>query len=155
MPFYFTFQVHKSQTTISIMNSQMNNRGDEEYWSNEEDKEDMERRIASCDRRIAIINGGGHNEVEKKLVFHSICISGIKTEKLIYTSILNPNTNKEIYKMLLAKYDELMRETYDLGGELVREDIWGEGNYVGYCKGSLDYRKYIWEVCSIEYGEEL
>ena len=133
----------------------MNNRGDEEYWSNEEDKEDMERRIASCDRRIAIINGGGHNEVEKKLVFHSICISGIKTEKLIYTSILNPNTKKEIFKLLLAKFDEVMNNTYNIGEELVREGKWGEGVYIDYCKGSLDYRKYIYKMCCYGYGKKL
>ena len=117
-------------------------------------EQEIKLAIDKCDRRIGNINRE-EQRVGFKEEFNSICISGIKTEKLIYTSILNPNTNKEIYKMLLAKFDELMRETYDLGGELVREDIWGEGNYVGYCKGSLDYRKYIWEVCSIEYGEEL
>ena len=32
----------------------------------------------------------------------------VKTEKLIYTSLRNTNSKKEIFKLLLAKFDELI-----------------------------------------------
>ena len=78
-----------------------------------------------------------------------------KTEKLIYTSLLNPNTNKEIFKMLLAKYDELLSISYDLSGNRVRENDAGEGEYIDYCKRSLVQREYIREMCCLGYGEDI
>jgi hypothetical protein len=114
--------------------------------------------IERCDRRIGNINRISNipeKKNERKEEFNSICISGLKTEKLIYTSFLNPNTKKEIFKLLLAKFDEVMNNTYNIGEELVREGKWGEGVYIDYCKGSLDYRKYIYKMCCYGYGKKL
>ena len=117
-------------------------------------EQEIKLAIDKCDRRIGNINRE-EQRVGFKEEFNSICISGIKTEKLIYTSILNPNTKKEIFKLLLAKFDEVMNNTYNIGEELVREGKWGEGVYIDYCKGSLDYRKYIYKMCCYGYGKKL
>mgnify|MGYP001095725970 FL=1 len=77
-----------------------------------------------------------------------------KTEKLIYNSTLNSNSNKEIFKMLLAKYDELLSNSYDITENLVRTGIMGEGEYIDYCKRSLVQREYIRRMCCLGYGED-
>jgi hypothetical protein len=115
-------------------------------------EEDIKLAIAKCDKRIASL----HREQQKvglPVGLGTICLSGVKTEKLIYTSILNPNTNKEIFKLLLAKFDELVNNTYDISGDMVREGKWEEGRYIDYCKESLDHRKYIYRMCCIGYGK--
>jgi len=117
-------------------------------------EQEIKNAIDKCDRRIGNINRE-EQRVGCKEEFNSVCISGIKTEKLIYTSILNPNTKKEIFKLLLAKFDELLSNTYDLGGELVRGEKWEEGVYIEYCKESLDFRKYIYKMCCYGYGKKL
>tara|TARA_R110002126_G_scaffold285425_1_gene435755 strand:- start:347 stop:718 length:372 start_codon:yes stop_codon:yes gene_type:complete len=116
-------------------------------------EQEIKLAIDKCDRRI-----GNINREEQRLgmdLCSSICISVIKTEKLIYTSILNPNTKKEIFKLLLAKFDELVNNTYDISGDMVREEKWEEGVYIDYCKESLDYRKYIYKMCCYGYGKKL
>ena len=116
-------------------------------------EQEIKLAIDKCDRRLASIN-----REEQRLgrdLCSSICISVIKTEKLIYTSILNPNTKKEIFKLLLAKFDELVNNTYDISGDMVREEKWEEGVYIDYCKESLDYRKYIYKMCCYGYGKKL
>jgi hypothetical protein len=116
-------------------------------------EQEIKLAIDKCDRRI-----GNINREEQRLgmdLCSSICISVIKTEKLIYTSILNPNTKKEIFKLLLAKFDELVNNTYDISGDMVREGKEEEGVYIDYCKESLDYRKYIYKMCCYGYGKKL
>jgi hypothetical protein len=82
-------------------------------------------------------------------------LSLVKTEKLIYTSLLNPNSNKKIYKILLAKFDELMGLSYEIGSDLVVEGVITEGYYIEWCKDSLPLREYIRVCCSMGYGERL
>ena len=78
----------------------------------------------------------------------------VKTEKLIYTSLRNTNSKKEIFKILLAKYDELMGISYDISGNMVRNGIIVEGDHIDYCKSSLDQREYIRKMCCVGYGED-
>ena len=78
----------------------------------------------------------------------------VKTEKLIYTSLRNTNSKKEIFKILLAKYDELMGISYDISGNMVRNGIIVEGDHIDYCKNSLDQREYIRKMCCVGYGED-
>jgi len=84
-------------------------------------------------------------------------LSLVKTEKLIYTALLNrnPNSNKKIYKILLAKYDELMGLSYEIGSDLVVEGVAPEGYYIEWCKDSLPLRENIRICCSMGYGGEL
>jgi hypothetical protein len=78
----------------------------------------------------------------------------VKTEKLIYTSLRNTNSKKEIFKMFLAKYDELLSNSYDISGNMVRNGIIVEGDHIDYCKNSLDQREYIRKICCVGYGED-
>ena len=136
--------------------------------------------IASCDERIAslqekIDNWKGYkgvmglmenlfsNEDDKNVFRYAPEMDNVrndensmklvKTEKLIYTSLRNTNSKKEIFKILLAKYDELMGISYDISGNMVRNGIIVEGDHIDYCKNSLDQREYIRKICCIGYGE--
>jgi hypothetical protein len=136
--------------------------------------------IASCDERIAslqekIDNWKGYkgvmglmenlfsNEDDKNVFRYAPKMDNVrndensmklvKTEKLIYTSLRNTNSKKEIFKILLAKYDELMGISYDISGYMVRNGIIVEGDHIDYCKSSLDQREYIRKICCIGYGE--
>ena len=136
--------------------------------------------IASCDERIAslqekIDSWKGYkgvmglmenlfsNEDDKNVFRYSPKMDNVrndensmklvKTEKLIYTSLRNTNSKKEIFKILLAKYDELMGISYDISGNMVRNGIIVEGDHIDYCKWSLDQREYIRKICCIGYGE--
>ena len=136
--------------------------------------------IASCDERIAslqekIDNWKGYkgvmglmenlfsNEDDKNVFRYAPEMDNVrndensmklvKTEKLIYTSLRNTNSKKEIFKILLAKYDELMGISYDISGNMVRNGIIVEGEHIDYCKSSLDQREYIRKICCVGYGE--
>ena len=137
--------------------------------------------IASCDERIAslqekIDNWKGYkgvmglmenlfsNEDDKNVFRYAPEMDNVrndensmklvKTEKLIYTSLRNTNSKKEIFKILLAKYDELMGISYDISGYMVRNGIIVEGDHIDYCKNSLDQREYIRKICCVGYGED-
>ena len=136
--------------------------------------------IASCDERIASLqekldSWKGYkgvmemcenlfsNEDDKNVFRYSPKMDNVrndensmklvKTEKLIYTSLRNTNSKKEIFKILLAKYDELMGISYDISGNMVRNGIIVESDHIDYCKSSLDQREYIRKICCIGYGE--
>ena len=108
----------------------------ENLFSNEDDK--------NVFRNLPEMRSEKHYENSMKLV---------KTEKLIYTSLRNTNSKKEIFKILLAKYDELMGNSYDISGNMVRNGIIVEGEHIDYCKKSLDQREFIREICCVGYGE--
>ena len=143
-------------------------------------KQVLYKLIASCDERIAslqekIDSWKGYkgvmglmenlfsNEDDKNVFRYSPQMDNVKnydnniklvkTEKLIYTSLRNTNSKKEIFKILLAKYDELMGISYDISGNMVRNGIVVECEHIDYCKSSLDQREYIRKICCIGYGE--
>jgi hypothetical protein len=151
---------------------------EEEEWNTAWDKKHAQKviklRIASCDERITSFQEKiklAKVNIRELLQLGSLLPNAIlqpllnivendenniqlfKTEKLIYNSLLNPNTNKEIFKMLLAKYDELLSNSYDICGNMVREGN-PEGEYIDYCKRSLVQRKYIRKMCCLGYGED-
>jgi len=82
-------------------------------------------------------------------------LSLVKTERLIYTALLNPNSNKKIYKILLAKWEELTGLSYEILSDLVVAGVIPESKYIGYCKDSLEYRENMRICCSMGYGERL
>tara|TARA_R110002126_G_scaffold51816_1_gene141501 strand:- start:100 stop:549 length:450 start_codon:yes stop_codon:yes gene_type:complete len=143
-------------------------------------KQVLDKLIASCDERIASLqekldSWKGYkgvmemcenlysNEDDKNVFRYSPKMDNVrndensmklvKTEKLIYTSLRNTNSKKEIFKILLAKYDELMGISYDISGNMVRNGIVVESKHIDYCKSSLDQREYIRKICCIGYGE--
>tara|TARA_R110002126_G_scaffold291184_1_gene450794 strand:- start:808 stop:1437 length:630 start_codon:yes stop_codon:yes gene_type:complete len=168
-------------------------RGDEEYWSNEEQEEEewerkveeakqtIDERISRCDEKITRHQENiavGKENIGKLLLLSSLLPEAVlkpllqphldivkndenaiqlyKTEKLIYTTLKNPNfTKRKIFKMFFAKYDELLSNSYDISGNNVRAGNMEEGEYIDYCKRSLVQREYIRKMCCYGYGEEL
>ena len=119
--------------------------------------------IASCDERINSIQEHGkllrtpdfsiepkyqnvinRNENSMKLV---------QVEKMIYKAVANKNTPRQLFSKLLSKYDDLLRISYDLSNNMVIDGLMTEGNYLEFCKNSLDQREYIKDACL--YGETL
>lgn len=120
--------------------------------------------IRSCDERISSIQ----KKLNEWIVYSKVlCIASfeletkyqdkiknyenniklIKTEKIIYNALLKGNS--ELFPKLLARYDELMGLSYDLSGNMVITGLFVEGDYLDYCKKSLDQREYIRTICSI------
>ena len=77
----------------------------------------------------------------------------VRTEKLIYKAIIANKPNKAIYTILLAKYDELMSDSYEMSGNMVNNDIAKEGDHLRYCERSLKQREFIKKLCF--YGAKL
>ena len=134
--------------------------------------------IASCDERIASVQVklnawkpyemmmGLMEEIHKgedKKVFseaphreetknYENSIKLINVEKMMWNALKNKNARKEIFKHILAKYDELMVVSYDMSGNMVFNEIVKEGDYLSYCKESLDQREFIRKMCCVGYG---
>ena len=72
----------------------------------------------------------------------------VKVEKLIIKALSNTNSKRDIFKALLKKYDDLMCLSYDISGNLVETGLVLEGEYIDYCKSSLDQREFIRDMCS-------
>ena len=135
--------------------------------------------IASCDERIASVQSKLDNweaykgvmglmanlyklEEDKKVFSEAPQLDNvksyennialIKTEKLLYTALGNPKTKKGLFKVILAKYDDLLGLSYDLAGNMVLNGIELEGTYLEYCKESLEQRDYIKKMCWVGNG---
>ena len=92
-----------------------------------------------------------NNKYFDKIKNYENSIKLIQTEKLIYNALKNPNSMRELFPKLLKKYDDLMGLSYDLSGNMVITQLVKEGDYLEYCKQSLDQREYIRKLCL--YGE--
>jgi len=136
--------------------------------------------VADCDKRIASlqtkINGwkmysgvlslasGLYDKEEDKSVFkmedkntekirnYENNIQLVKVEKLIYQT-LGKGAKGVIFQKLFQKYSDLMASSYDISGNMVRLAGISEGEYLEYCKESLQQREYIQALCL--YGEKL
>lgn len=76
-----------------------------------------------------------------------IVIKIAKLEILVIKNIINPNTNKRIYPLLLEKYDALLNEDYEIRQQLVQDDDMDEDDYRLHCKKSMDVRNIIKTIC--------
>jgi hypothetical protein len=137
--------------------------------------------IASCDERIASVQSKLDNwkpyagvmglmaeiydKDEDKKVFtespqldnvknYENDIKLIKVEKMMWNAFKN-NGKKEIFKHILAKYGELMIVSYDISGNMVMNGIAPEGEYLDYCKQSLEQREFIRKMCCVGYRGHL
>ena len=126
-------------------------------------REDLESSFTSCDKRIAalhdkvsfwkVLNLVGLSMKYQELINdHENIIKMIKTEKLIYTALANPNSARAIFPKLLAKFDELLSGALDHRSKLVTTGFKQEGEYLDFCKAALENREYIKLLC--RYGEE-
>jgi len=132
--------------------------------------------LEDCDKRIARLTDGLNHIERKEFIFlqmlrlaqseeeNKICDSlkndpnlklnaenGLKlvrVEKMIYVA-LTKKGNNAIFPILLVKYDDLMRESYQLGEDRVQEGL-KEDSYLNYCADSLGQRNYIKALC--DYG---
>lgn len=104
-----------------------------------------------CDKRISNITSNISNITSK--MGESDCKLGlgilafVKVEKLIFTSCLNPNTKEEIFKLLLAKFDELICNSLEVMESMVRDDEMNEGDYLNNCKEWGKEREKIRKIC--------
>ena len=117
----------------------------------------IQRCIVSCDERMescqakvlrAMVRGlltDDKGEAET-MVNHSQSIEILKTEKLIYLSLLKTNNNR-IFPLLYAKYCEQVTESLILG------ETWfdKQQDYLEYAKQIKKQMKYIEMIC--KYGE--
>ena len=141
----------------------------------------VDKCIASCDEQIVAIQKKVHNMkpyiigqmVMMKLYdweeYVKVCkeapkldkvrdyendIKLIKVEKMMWNALKN-NRHRVIFKHILSKYDELMCLSYDIAGNMVLNGIQVEGEYLDYCKSSLDQREFIRKMCSFGYRGHL
>jgi hypothetical protein len=77
----------------------------------------------------------------------------VKVERLIFASILNPNSKKEIFKLLLAKFDELICNSLEEMETFVRDDEMNEGEYLVNCKLWGKEREKIRKICIYEIND--
>ena len=143
--------------------------------------ESLNECIASCDKRIASVQSKLDNwkpydgvmglmaklydKDEDKNVFtespqldnvknYENNIKLIKVEKMMWNAFKN-NGKKEIFKHILAKYDELMIVSYDISGNMVMNGVAPEGEHLDYCKQSLEQREFIRKMCCVGYRGDL
>ena len=135
----------------------------------------VDKCIASCDEQIVAIQKKVHNMkpyiigqmVMMKLYdweeYVKVCkeapkldkvrdyendIKLIKVEKMMWNALKN-NRHRVIFKHILSKYDELMCLSYDICSNMVMNGIQAEGDYLDYCKSSLDQREFIRKMCCV------
>lgn len=135
--------------------------------------------IASCDERISSVQSkldswklygsilslasGCYTKEEDKAVFnmedknaekmknYENNLQLIKVEKLVYQA-LGKEGNNAIFPKLFQKYSDLMANSYDISGNMVRLEGMEEQEYLEYCASSLKQREYIQKLCL--YGEK-
>lgn len=106
--------------------------------------------LVDCDERIANIKyQSQRTHCSSKLKENGENgIKLVKVEKMIIIALTKVGNNA-IFPRLLVKYDDLMRESYQLADDRVQEGI-KEDLYLKYCADSLEQRKYIKTLC--DYG---
>ena len=100
-----------------------------------------------CDKRVSTITYKMGDMSEKDCKLGVGILAFVKVEKLIFTSLLNPNTKEEIFKLLLAKFDELICNSLEMMESLVRDDEMNEGEYLVNCKVWGKEREKIRKIC--------
>ena len=107
--------------------------------------------MKTCEFVLGLVDLEMNEKYVEKIKNYENNIQLIKTEKLLYTFLSNPQTEKTMFPLILKKYDELMGISYDLSGNMVISGLNPEGDHLEYCKASLSQREYIKKLC--DYGE--
>jgi hypothetical protein len=97
--------------------------------------------IANCDERIKEIQ-----ESFDKSEYKTFSISIVRIEKMIYISLIKDG-NHALFPKLLSKYENLMRESYEIMDDRVQKGLTEEGDYLYICKESLGQLEYIKKLC--------
>jgi len=69
-----------------------------------------------------------------------IAVKEWKVYLLILNAIVNPKSKKGIFAILLAKYDEVLRDSMELREKLVKINILEEADYLCYCESIVSVR---------------
>ncbi len=137
----------------------------------------LSQMMENCDERIASVQlrldkmttygkvlglcSGLYDKAEDKSVFNmkdkemyklknmENNIKLIQIEKMIYIALSKPNN--AIFSKLRDKYDDCIRISYDISGNMVKTEGIEEQEYLEYCKNSLGQRDFIHKLC--RYGE--
>jgi hypothetical protein len=119
-------------------------------------------KLDSCNKLLLFLAGIHEQDedntvfkMEANKVFHKIKqlknnIQLVKVEKVIYQA-LGKNNNGALFPKLLQKYSDLMADSYELSGNMVKLNAVEEQEHLVYCAKSLKQRDYIERLCL--YGE--
>jgi len=70
----------------------------------------------------------------------------VNLEKLIYKALLKKE--RRIFGLYLAKYDEILGDSYEISkGWVLAGDI-EENDHLEYCKNAMEQREYIKKICT-------
>jgi len=69
-----------------------------------------------------------------------IAIKPYQVELLILNAIVNPKSTKGLFTILLAKFDEVLRDSMELREGLVKENISDEVAYLRFCESIVSVR---------------
>ena len=98
----------------------------------------------SCEKKVR------YNCNREEIKNYENNIKLINVEKLIYKALGNKD-NSKLFPKLFQKYSELMTESYDMSGNMVKIGAIQEQEYLEFCSQSLAQRDYVRKMCF--YGE--
>ena len=98
----------------------------------------------SCEKKVR------YNCNREEIKNYENNIKLINVEKLIYKALGNKD-NSKLFPKLFQKYSELMTESYDMSGNMVKIGAIQEQEYLEFCSQSLAQRDFVRKMCF--YGE--
>ena len=66
--------------------------------------------------------------------YDKLVIKHANVELLMLNALVNPKSTKDIFTILLAKYDELLSDGMEIREGLVKKNIIEEADYIRFCK---------------------
>jgi len=108
-------------------------------------KEALEHLLEKCDEKIKkiLVKDVSQSESKIRTVTHTL----LQTEKMIFLSQLNTNSKREIFDLLMTRYDELLDEIISLLNDEVTDGRVKEGYYIKFRDQALERRTAIKMVC--------
>ena len=118
-------------------------------------EEQIQEAMDDCDRRytkigLTLMNFHIYGEmtqtpIAERVRYFENSMNLVRVEKLIYNALMI--NNRGLLPLCLAKYDELIGESFEIGKSMVVKENCKEEFYLQYCKDSLKQREYIKTLC--------
>jgi hypothetical protein len=118
-------------------------------------EEQIQEAIESCDERYVkigcklmdfhIYGKMTKNPIAERVRYFENSLNLVRVEKLIYNALLI--NNRGLLPLCLAKYDELIGESFEIGKSMVVKENCKEEFYLQYCKDVMGQREYIKTLC--------
>jgi len=105
--------------------------------------EAMKNLLETCDKNIKEISAEDVSDGK----IHNFALTLLKTEKMIFMSHSNINSKREIFELLMTRYDEIMGEIMSIVNDDVTNGNTEEGFYLEFCDGALERRTRMKMVC--------